>query len=263
MPRLLSPRYWGAHVLALVLVGTAGLLGWWQYDAWQARRSAEAVDLTQAEPRALADVMGPDDQFPGADVGRPVTVEGTWVPDGTVYVSGREHAGREGFWVVTPLAVDGGGEPATAPALPVVLGWTPSVEEAPAPVTGRGELTAWLQPSEGTGVVDDDRSDDVLPQVRTADLIQHVDQDLYGAYVVAQEPPAGLVAADLEQLPEASTFTALRNLLYALEWLVFGAFAAFIWWRWIRDQRDADDTTGGAVPSDEVAPADRAVPSEA
>ena len=31
-------------------------------------------------------------------------------------------------------------------------------------------------------------TDDVLPQVRTADLIQHVDQDLYGAYAVARRP---------------------------------------------------------------------------
>ena len=34
-------------------------------------------------------------------------------------------------------------------------------------------------------------------------------------------------------------FTALRNLLYAVEWWVFGAFAAFIWWRWVRDQQAA------------------------
>ena len=27
----------------------------------------------------------------------------------------------------------------------------------------------------------------------------------------------------------------VRNLLYAVEWWVFGAFAAFIWWRWRRD----------------------------
>ena len=33
---------------------------------------------------------------------------------------------------------------------------------------------------------------------------------------------AGLARAGLEQLPEASTFTAVRNLLYAVEWWVFG-----------------------------------------
>ena len=35
-----------------------------------------------------------------------------------------------------------------------------------------------------------------------------------------------------------------RNLLYALEWVVFAAFAAFVWWRYVRDvtrRRDEED----------------------
>ena len=39
---LLAPRFWGVHLLALVCVGAAVLLGAWQYDAWQERRAAEA-----------------------------------------------------------------------------------------------------------------------------------------------------------------------------------------------------------------------------
>ena len=100
---------------------------------------------------------------------------------------------------------------------------------------GAADLVGWLQPSEGTLARDDDPSDDVLPQLRIADVIQHVDQDLYGAYVVATEAEPGLRAADLEQLPEASTFTGIRNLLYAIEWWFFGAFAVFVWWRWVRE----------------------------
>jgi cytochrome oxidase assembly protein ShyY1 len=236
----------GAHLLALVAVGSAGWLGYWQYDAWQERRAAESVDLTQDAPEPLADVMGPDDPFPGDQVGQPVTVAGSWVPDGTVFVSGREHEGVDGYWVVTPLAV---GSP-DAPALPVVRGWTPSTDEAPAPPSGTVELVGWLQPTQGTGEADDDPTDDVLPQVRTADLIQHVDQDLYGAYAVAQETEPGLAAAELEQLPEVGAFSGLRNLLYAVEWWFFGLFAAFIWWRWVTEQtpedeelQDTDDST--------------------
>lgn len=240
----LAPRLWGLHLLALVLVGTAGLLGYWQYDSWQQRRAAEAADLTSAEPIPLTDVLGPDDPFPGDSVGRPVTVEGTWVPDGTVYVSGREHDGVEGYWVSTPLAVGGADEP----ALPVVRGWVADPADAPAPPTGAGSVVAWLQPTQGTNQVDDDRTDDILPQMRTADLIQHVDQDLYGAYGVAREPLDGLAPATLEQLPEIGTTTALRNLLYAIEWWFFGAFAAFIWWRWVRDLTRGKATTEVAQP---------------
>ncbi|CUR54650.1 conserved hypothetical protein [metagenome] len=236
VPRPLQPRYWGFHLLAVVLVAVAVGLGLWQYDAWQTRRSAEAADLTQRDPIPLAEAIGPDDPFPGNLVGQPVTVSGTWVPAGTFFVSGREHEGRDGFWMVTPLEVEGG-----TSALEIVLGWTPDVAAAPAPPTGADELVAWLQPPEGTGEPDPDPTDDVLPQLRIADAIQRVDQDLYGAYAVSQNERDGLVRADLEQLPDAGRFTAVRNLLYAIEWWFFGFFAAFIWWRWVRDEVLTDD----------------------
>ena len=66
----------GAAALALVLVGIAGMLGKWQYDAWQAHRDAEARDLTGIAPVPLDDVMGNDDPFPAPDLGRPVEVAG-------------------------------------------------------------------------------------------------------------------------------------------------------------------------------------------
>lgn len=234
VPRTLAPRFWAAHLLALVLVGVAVGLGFWQLGAWQEHRRIEARDLTHAEPLPLAEVIGPDDPFPGDSIGQPVTVSGTWVGAGTVYVSGREHEGHEGYWVVTPLAVGSAG----APALPVVRGWVADPADAPRAPSGTAELQAWLQPPEGTGQPDDDPADDVLPQLRIADVIQHVDQDLYGAYGVAQTPGPGLEPASLEQLPQVDALTGLRNLLYAIEWWFFGAFALFIWWRWVTEEPD-------------------------
>ena len=248
MRTFLAPRFWGVHLLALVSVAVAGWLGAWQYDAWQARRAAEAADLTQLDPIPLADAIGPDDPFPGDRVGQPVIVDGTWVPEGTVFVSGREHEGRTGYWAVTPLAVSA----PDGPALPVVRGWVPSPESAPPPPTGPAELVGWLQPPEGSTAVDEDPDDDVLPQLRIADLVQRVDQDLYGAYAVVTRPTGGLEPADLDQLPEVGRFTALRNLLYAVEWWFFGAFALFVWVRWLRDEAEADahqDTSHAPVGS--------------
>jgi len=240
VPHPLAPRFWGAHLVALAAVAAAGGLGVWQYDAWQAHRDAAATDLTHAKPEPLRAVIGPDDPFPGTKVGQPVTVVGSWVPDGTVYVSGREHEGRDGYWVVTPVAVGG----ADAPALPVVRGWVDDPRDAPAPPAGAADLTAWLQPPEGTGQVDDDPTDDVLPQLRIADVIQHVDQDLYGAYGVARTPGPGLARASLDQLPDVGAFTGIRNLLYALEWWFFGLFAAFVWWRWVTETTSGSPATG-------------------
>ena len=255
---LLSPRLLGAHLLAVACVGSAGLLGYWQYDAWGERRAAEQADRTQEEPVPLAEVMGPDDPFPGDAVGRPVAVSGSWLPESTVYVSGKEQGGLDGFWVVTALT---NGDPG-APALPVVRGWQSAVSSpSPPPPTGPAEVVAWLQPTEGSGEPDPRPRDDVLPQLRTADLIQHVDQDLYGAYGVLDTGADGtnlgidgLEPADLEQLPRVGRFTAIRNLLYAIEWWVFGAFAGFIWWRYVRDVTGA----GHAAHAPEEDP----VPSE-
>lgn len=273
MVRWWSVRLWGAHLLALVCVCVATGMGLWQYDAWQQRRAAERVDLTQADPVPMSDVLGPDDPFPTAGLGRPVEVRGSFLEEGSVLVSGRDgEDGSEGYWLVTPLSVGAPG----SPAVPVVRGWVregSTLAEQPEPPTGEVDVVGWLQPPESTGSATrdaedgdtGDTSDGVVPALRVADLIQLLapDQDLYGAYVVAQETlpsdaEAGVEAASLDQLPPASRFTGLRNILYAIEWWVFAAFAAFIWWRYVRDT-----TAKRPEPGPETEPAgEDAVPSK-
>lgn len=239
-----TPRLVGAHLLGLVCVSIAVGFGVWQFDAWQVRRDAEQRDLTQREPVALDSVLGPDDPFPGDRIGQPVQVTGQWLPDSTVLIDGREtDSGELGRWVVTPLTNGGSADP----AIPVVRGWVAEDEQPPAPPTGTADLIGWLQPSEGTGARDEDPTDDVLPQLRTADLVQRTPVDLYAAYVVLDtartveggEQNTGtdeLRGASLTQLPTVDRFTALRNLLYAVEWFVFAGFAGFVWWRYVRDE---------------------------
>ena len=178
-------------------------------------------DLTQVAAGAADHVLGPDDPFPG-DRGGPAgdRLERHLAGDRTVFVSGRERDGVDGYWMVSPL----GGERRRRDPRRARLGRRPG--GAPATPGGAADLVGYLQPPEGTGAVDDDPDDDVVPQLRTADLVQLVDEDLYGAYVVARDGIAGLPAADLEQLPEPGRFTALRNFLYGVEWWVFGGFAA-------------------------------------
>ncbi len=239
---LVAPRVLMLHVLGVVATTAAILLGLWQLDAWQAGRDAEARDLAGEAPRPLTRVMTADDPFPGADVGRPVTLSGTWLPDSTLLVENRDLEGRSGLWAVTPVAVCTGPaaacDPATDPAMLVVRGWAPTAAAVPPSPTGEVQLTGWLQPGEGTGAPDPDPGDDVLAELRIASAIQHVDQDLYGAYVVARDGVErdGLEAVTPDSLPAPSTFTSLQNLLYAVEWWLFGAFAVFLWQRWVRDE---------------------------
>jgi surfeit locus 1 family protein len=240
---LFSPRMVALHLLGLLAVSAAGWLGLWQFDAWQTRREAEAVDLTHVAPRPLDQVMSADAPFPGDAVGQPVEFRGAWVDASTVYISDREHQGQNGYWVVTPLAVCDSSCSPENPAMLVVRGWTPQPGTAAPAAAGEVAMSGWLQPPEGSGAQDPDPEDDLLPEVRIADVIQHVDQDLYGGFVIADTATAGLEQVSPEQLPGPERSTAVRNLLYALEWWVFGGFAAFVWWRWCSDEIKAARST--------------------
>ncbi|WP_344775694.1 SURF1 family protein [Nocardioides panacisoli] len=252
-----SPRLLGAHLLALVCVSAAVGLGVWQLHAWHVHREAAQRDLTGAAPVPIDDLIGPDDPFPGDQVGRPVTIRGSWVGAGTVLVSDRtDTSGDRGLWVVTPLT-NGGTD---AAAVPVVRGWVPAGTDAAAvpPATGDAEVVGWLQPADSGGAADADPSDDVLPALRTADLVQRVHQDLYDGYVVAEQPTSGLQPAMLDRLPDTGTFTALRNFLYALEWWVFGGFALFLWWRHVTEvtaEEAAIEAAARSSQEDDVASA--------
>jgi len=231
---LLRPRYWPGHLAMIVCVGVALSLGFWQLDAWQTRRDDAARDISHLKPVALSSVMTGDSPFPGRSVGRPVSFAGTWLNDATLYVDNRYDAqDQRGYWVVTPVRVDG-----STSAIPVVRGWSKSTD-VPAP-TGAVQVTGWLQASEGSGPIDDDPDDDVIPMMRIASILEHVDADLYSGYVVARDL-APTTAADrlgpvnAAAIPSVSGFTALRNFLYAVEWWVFGAFALFVWFRWCQD----------------------------
>jgi surfeit locus 1 family protein len=239
---LLAPRLLPLHLLGVVATVAAVLLGFWQLQAWDAQRDTAARDLSSLPPAPLAEVLAPDAPFPNSAVGRPVELSGSWLPESTFYVTDRDLGGRTGSWVVTPVAVcDEPAACAESSALLVVRGWTEDPAATPAPPDGEVSLTGWLQPPEGSGQPDPDPNDDVIPEVRIADAIQRVDQDLYSAYLISEkaDPAAsmeGLEPVTPESLPEPASSTGVRNLLYAIEWWLFGVFALFVWWRWGKDE---------------------------
>jgi surfeit locus 1 family protein len=237
---LTSPPMLLLHLLGVLAVGIAGAMGWWQLSAWQEQREDRALQLVDEEPRALADVLGPDDPFPGAHVGRPVQVDGVWLPESAFFVTDRRRTAEgadDGVWQVALLASCPGGGCETASAIPVVLGWAPSTEEGvPAP-SGRASVSGWLQPAEQSGA-DERLGDDVLPALRTALLLQLTERDVYSGFVILDRPDAlrdALVPVTPASLPDPPPSTALRNLLYGLEWWLFAGFAIYLWWRWSRD----------------------------
>jgi hypothetical protein len=65
---------------------------------------------------------------------------------------------------------------------------------------------------------------------------------VYGGYVVLASAPAGLSTIGTEPPPTESELNWL-NLFYAMQWVIFGVFALYLWWRLVRDEweREAEN----------------------
>lgn len=248
---------WPVHLLALVGVAACLLLGRWQLHVWQDHRARNSAAVTQQTPVPLDSVLGPDAADPDVGLGRPVVVEGTWRPGETVLVSGQRQGSATGYWVVTPVLTSSGSE------IPVVRGWRADRQGLPAAPHGRARLVGLLQPSDDSGPVDDDPHDRVIPGLSITSLLPLIHHDPYGGYAIATSRAvpggrtipgtSGLALAQPPDLPGADASTALRNLLYALQWWVFAAFVVFMWWRWL---------TEDVLTAPEQEPAEQAGPGE-
>ena len=138
---------------------------------------------------------------------------------------------------------------ATGSAIPVVRGWATAPSGAGRADGPGRRWSASSSPRRTAAPTDTARTDDVLPELSMTDLLPRAPYDLYGGYVVATDracPPGavdgapvtgmtGLDAGGPQHLPGADASSGLRNLLYAFQWWVFGAFAIFMWWRWLQE----------------------------
>jgi cytochrome oxidase assembly protein ShyY1 len=210
----LHPRLWGLHLLGLLAVTAAVALGIWQWNVGDGRKATQANEYAHAAPSALASVISPGASFPAAQLGRPVRVTGSWLPDSLVFVSS-----GDGYWVAQ--AVRSGDA-----AIYVVRG---SVRSTIAPVmNGHADLVGWLQPNQSSTTPADHRT---LPAMSNGLAAPFVPVTLVDGFVVAETPTADLTAVPEPQLPAPSFWTGLRNWSYAIEWWIFGFFAAYVWWR--------------------------------
>src|SRR4029450_2139964 len=107
---MLKPRWLGLLGVLVVLLVAFTFLGLWQLSVARddAQREAVAAAPLQA-PVPLDAALTPHAPFPPAASGRPVTTTGTPHTDGQVLLAGRRLDGVNGWWVVTPLVVDGSG----------------------------------------------------------------------------------------------------------------------------------------------------------
>lgn len=233
------------HLIAVVAVGGMLYAGYWQLDGWRQSQAEDRAAKAQRDPVPLSDLLGPDDPITAEADGAAVQIQGRWAPaEDQFLVTGRA-PGRS--WVVSPLLVDG-----TESAVLVVRGST-DASDLPPLAAGTVSVTGVVAPSEPfRTAVTGGRE---IEAVNVPVLVGSLPYDLYSVYVVrtGQSPPDPAELAPVAvSLPEASWTAGARNLAYGIQWWVFAAFTAFMWWRVARDRMDdyrAMDAATASEPS--------------
>ncbi len=238
----LKPRWLGLLALVVAVMVSFGLLGLWQLSVARDKGRADQIRAAPTLPVAdVAAVLTPHAPFPHDGDGRRITATGRYDGSAQVLVAPRLLRGERGYWVVTPLVVK-----STGARIAVVRGFVTDPAQAAAPdlaaeVTVSGTLTAGESPA-----ADRSPADAAVPagQLAALDLSLLVNRwpgGLYNAFVFAsaeQPDVTSLASPAMERVPPPTVVDgglSWRNAAYALQWWVFALFAAYMWWRMVRD----------------------------
>jgi len=223
----LSPGLIGLHVLGVVALLVCIVMGLWQAGVYDSRQHDEQADKRTVPRVALTDLWTPDEPFTTTLNHRPVTIGGVFAPAADqIWVTDKEQDGRTGAWLVAPMQVDGGD------TMLVVRGWASETGDFPEVPAGPVTIDAVLEPGEGTASAFD-AADRTIGSIRIPTLINETPYDLYSGFAISTDAAtsSGLDLVPPPQPDDVSWTAGLRNLAYALQWWVFGLFAAFMWWR--------------------------------
>ncbi|MGM0385046.1 MAG: SURF1 family protein [Actinomycetota bacterium] len=229
-------------------------LGAWQLDraalrgAEEARR-VEAAKLA-ADPVPLADALAVGQVFRTEQQLLKVRVSGEFREQ--VLVPGRSVNGSDAVLVVTALWTTDG-EATTM--IPVLRGWvTPSdvttADGAAGAATaaaaalldvpaGPVSLVGYLSDSEKAVV--GDFPDGMVGAISAGELANLWGGPTYtGFLVLAESEPASALPVVPPPSYDRQGGMNLQNLFYAAEWFIFGGFAVFVWWRFVREDAIRD-----------------------
>ncbi|KQY55902.1 hypothetical protein ASD11_15525 [Aeromicrobium sp. Root495] len=233
----------GLHALAVVAVALCVAGGLWQMGVYEGRqddeRSSAAASLAQAQP--LGDQWKAGEAFPTELQQRSVVLQGRFGPaTEQLWVQGAETTGGQA-WLVAPFLVAG-----TDDALLVVRGSAAVPGPVPDVPTGEQSVTVVLQPGQGGGSALDARRTTTAVSIPV--LLNELPHRLFSGYGLATTDTGADLALVSAPDPDVSWTAGLKNLAYALQWWVFGLFAAFMWWRMCSESIEARRALRDARP---------------
>ncbi|MEU5542008.1 SURF1 family protein [Streptomyces sioyaensis] len=261
---LLTPRWWGINVFAVLAIPLCIFMGSWQLSRFEDRVQSHQQQEDRSA-RAKAAAARPLERLLPVDTvtsGRQASARGRYDTAHQLLVPARtlkdKHGERQGFYVLDLLRTDGG------KALPVVRGWLPGdagakadTAEVPAPPKGEVTVTGALQASENQGT-DGVQAGGGLPRgqlgmISAASLVNIVPYEVYDAWITQTDPQAPLHAVPPTAAEGSGLdLKAFQNLGYTGEWFVFAGFVVFMWFRLFRrDAEAAKDAALGIVPEGE------------
>lgn len=243
------PQWIAALILCLSIAAAFAALGQWQLE-----RSIENVDVVEIDTEAavpLTDIAEPGRGLTEVEVGRTVTVRGQLVPRDFVTLVDRTLDGRTGSWLVGHVVTSDG------VSLAVALGFLDEGTIIDAEDEGR-----WLDRAEWTGRYlpsEEPQSSDFeagrVSAMSVPSLINLWAEPgpVYSGFLVVDGPAAGYEQIDAIAPPREVQLNLL-NLFYAIEWVIFGGFAVYLWYRLVRDavekevEEEASVAAGSGTP---------------
>lgn len=244
-----TPRWLGFAVLAVIFMIGCFVLGRWQWDRTQDIIQAEQAG--RSAPRVVEEVAEPGGTLTNELIGQPVIAAGSYEPAGQVMVLHRSFNDQPGVWVVTPLLLTDGS------LIAVLRGWLPDASAPGAiPPAGSVVVTGVVQPDEG--FYGEARPDPgTLVAISSVELGKLWGQKTRPGYITLQAQQPAFEPAPTPVPPTVVTDNVafpIQNLFYAIQWLIFAAFAVVVYGRWLwRDAQDIgaedDDLSTTVTPS--------------
>ena len=232
-------RFWTVTVAAVAMAGVTLSLGQWQLSRADQKKTLQAVIegkkvLPALDGRALAAT-----ENIATVMHRQARLQGVWQEAHTVYLDNRPMSGKSGFWVVTPLALEG-----SPRWLLVQRGWVPrdfnDRSRLPAVLTPQGLVTVSGRMAPPPSKLYE------FEGVQTGRIRQNLDLAAFSAEVGQPLLPVSLVQTDaasegLSRDWAAPNLGVDKHQGYAFQWFGLSALivALYVWFQLILPRRPA------------------------
>ena len=228
-------------VVALASVALAARLGFWQLDRAAQKLALQArLESRGTEPALPASALARRPDEVDAQAYRQVDLSGRWLAERTVFLDNRQMQDKVGFFVVTPLLLDGSRE-----AVLVQRGWAPR---------NFGERTALPAIATPSGRVEVEGTVEAAPARlfefsagASGPIRQNIDPISFARETGLALLPLAIVerattanAQDgLERHWPAPATNVQMHYGYAFQWFAIGSVIAFlyVWFRILRPRR--------------------------